>query len=168
MKKQIANMITGFRILCSIVLILLPVFSVQFYIVYLVCGLSDMADSAVARRTNSTSSFVSKLDTAADIIFVVAAMAKLLPRLHLPMWLWIWVAVIALIKLANIAFGLVRRIGLVSVHSVMNKVTGLLLFLLPLTLSLAELKYSAAVVCSAATFATLQETYYLLTGNSIS
>ena len=99
MKKQIANMITGFRILCSIVLILLPVFSVQFYIVYLVCGLSDMADGAVARRTNSTSSFGSKLDTAADIIFVVAAMAKLLPRLHLPMWLWIWVAVIALILL---------------------------------------------------------------------
>ena len=97
MKKQIANMITGFRILCSIVLILLPVFSVQFYIVYLVCGLSDMADGAVARRTNSTSSFGSKLDTAADIIFVVAA-----------------------------------------------------------------------VVCSAATFATLQEMYYLLTGNSIS
>ncbi len=166
MKKQIANMITGFRILCSIVLIFLSAFSVQFYIVYLVCGLSDMADGAVARRTNSTSSFGSKLDTAADIIFVAAAMTKLLPQLHLPMWLWIWVAVIALIKLANIAFGLVLRIGLVSVHSVMNKVTGLLLFLLPLTLSLVELKYSSAVVCSAATFAALQEMYYLLTGRS--
>ena len=168
MKKQLANIITGFRILCSIVLIFLPAFSVQFYIAYLVCGLSDIADGAVARRTNSISSFGSKLDTAADIIFVAAAMAKLLPRLHLPMWLWIWIAVIALIKLANIAFGLVLRMGLVSVHSVMNKVTRLLLFLFPLTLSLVELKYSSAVVCSAATFAALQEMYYLRTGNSIS
>lgn len=164
MKNQLANIITGFRILCSIVLISLPAFSVQFYIAYLVCGLSDIADGAVARRTNSTSHFGSKLDTAADIVFVAAAMAKLLPRLHLTMWLWIWVAVIALIKLANIAFGLVHRLGLVSVHSVMNKVTGLLLFLLPLTLSLVELKYSSAVVCSAATFAALQEMYYLHTG----
>lgn len=166
MKKQLANIITGFRILCSIILIFLPTFSVQFYIAYLVCGLSDMADGTVARRTNSTSSFGSKLDTAADIIFTAVTMAKLLPRLHLPTWLLMWVAVIALIKLTNIAFGLVRRIGLVSVHSVMNKVTGLLLFLLPLTLSLVELEYSSTVVCSAATFAALQEMYYLCTGRS--
>ena len=39
----------------------------------------------------------------------------------------------------------------------MNKVTGGLLFLFPLTLGLIELKYSAVIVCSIATVAAIQE-----------
>lgn len=52
----------------------------------------------------------------------------------------------------------------VAVHSVMNKVTGALLFILPLTLSTIDLKYSAIVVSMVATFAAIQEGYYIRTG----
>ena len=41
----------------------------------------------------------------------------------------------------------------------MNKATGALLFLLPLTLPAVPLKYTAIVVCAAATFAAIQEGY---------
>ena len=43
----------------------------------------------------------------------------------------------------------------------MNKITGLVLFLLPLTLPFAELKYSSIAVCSIATFAAIQEGFYI-------
>lgn len=43
MKTHIANIITGIRILGSILLAFVPVFSAVFYTVYLTCGLSDMA-----------------------------------------------------------------------------------------------------------------------------
>ena len=44
-----------------------------------------------------------------------------------------------------------------------NKDT-LLLFLLPLTISFVELKYTAIVVCSIATFSAIQEVFYVITG----
>ena len=76
MAKHIANILTGCRILGSILLLFFPAFSLVFYIVYLLCGFSDMIDGTVARKTNSTSHFGSQLDTIADLVFVVAAMIK--------------------------------------------------------------------------------------------
>lgn len=81
--------------------------------------------------------------------------------------LWIWIAVIALIKVFNIGAGLIRNKRLVSVHSVMNKATGFLLFLLPLTLSFIELKYSNVIVCSVATASAIQEGYFIGTGRAL-
>lgn len=71
------------------------------------------------------------------------------------------ITVIALIKAANIVLGLIQNKRLATVHSVMNKVAGGLLFLFPLTLSAIELKYSAAIVCSIATAAAFQEGYFI-------
>ena len=69
--KSVANIVTCFRIVGSIVLLPISVFSLEFYITYLLCGLSDMIDGTIARKTNSASEFGSKLDTVADIIFVI-------------------------------------------------------------------------------------------------
>ena len=46
-------------------------------------------------------------------------------------------------------------------HTIMNKITGSLLFLLPLTVSFVELKYSSIVMCSIATFSAIQEWFYI-------
>ena len=162
MTKHIANILTSCRILGSILLLFFPTFSVVFYILYLFCGFSDMIDGTVARKTNSTSQFGNQLDTVADLVFVAAAMFKLLPAIHLPGWLWIWGGVIAIMKLANIVWGFVRRKKLVACHTVLNKITGLLCFLLPLTLQLIEPTYSFAVVCAIATIAAIQESCYTM------
>ena len=81
MKKHIANIITSCRILCSIIMMFFPVFSVMFYI--------------------------------------------------------------------------------------MNKITGLLLFLFPLTLNFIELKYSAIVLGFVATFSAIQEGHFIRMGKEI-
>ena len=54
----------------------------------------------------------------------------------------------------------------VAVHTRMNKVTGVLLFILPLTLILIDLKYSGAFVCAVATFSAIQEGHYIRTGKA--
>ena len=102
MTKHIANILTGCRILGSILLLFFSAFSVAFYIIYLFCGFSDMIDGTIARKTNSISKFGSQLDTIADLIFVVASMIRLLPVIHFPQWLWIWCGMIAIIKIGNI------------------------------------------------------------------
>ena len=161
-----ANIITGIRIVLSIVLLFCPAFSPAFFMFYIVAGASDMIDGAVARKTDTVSEFGSRLDTIADIVFVVVCLIKVLLVLDIPIWLYIWIAIIALIKVANIAVGYIRQKEFISVHSMMNKVTGALLFVFPLTLTLIDLRCSASVVCMVATVAAVQEGYQLrLSGN---
>ncbi len=163
--KHIANLITSCRILCSIGILCFPAFSQKFYIMYFLCGFSDMIDGTIARKTNAVSEFGSKLDTIADFVFVVVCLIKLLPLVHISVWVWIWIAVIAVIKATNLVWGFVCRKKLVDYHSVFNKATGLLLFLLPFTLQRVEPKYSFAVVCIIATIAAIQEGYYTIYKN---
>ncbi|MBP5497073.1 MAG: CDP-alcohol phosphatidyltransferase family protein [Bacteroidales bacterium] len=152
-----ANLITTVRILCSVALLFCAALSPWFYALYITAGVSDMVDGWVARKTNTVSDFGSKLDTVADIIFVVVCLLKLLPVLHLPVWIYVWVGLITCIKLFNIVYGYIVRKQLLADHSILNKVTGALLFLLPLTLSVIDVKYSAAVVCAVAMIAGIQE-----------
>ena len=163
MAKHIANILTGCRILGSILLLFFPAFSVGFYTVYLFCGFCDMVDGTIARKTNSVSKFGSQLDTFADLIFVVVSLFKLLPALHIPRWLWIWGGVIAVIKISNIIWGYVSKKQFISLHTTMNKVTGLLLFLLPLIIPFWELNHIAIAVCSIATLSAIQEGFYIIT-----
>ena len=165
MKKHLANIITGLRIIGSVVLLFFDVPSLPFYITYLLCGFSDMIDGAIARKTNAVSSFGSKLDTVADIVFMVVCAVKLLPMIYLPIWVWMWIAVIALIKVTNIVWGFVRKKQLVDYHAVLNKITGSLLFLLPFTLQFIEPTYSFAVVCTVAIVAAIQEGYFTIKVN---
>ena len=159
-----ANTITFFRIAASIVLLFCPVFSQAFYVFYLAAGLSDMLDGFAARKTDTVSRFGARLDAIADVVLVVVCLIKLLPILSIPAWLYIWIGIIALIKVVNIISGLAVQKKLVAVHSVMNKATGVLLFLLPLTIPAVPLRDSAIVICAAATFAAIQEGHFIRTG----
>ena len=138
-----ANIITCIRIVCSVALLFCPVFSPAFYTFYIVAGLSDMIDGPVARKTGSASEFV--------------CLIKILPVIHMPVWLMIWIVVIAVIKAINLISGYVMRKEIIVLHTAMNKLTGVLLFVLPLTLFFINLKYSGALVSAAATFAAVQE-----------
>ena len=158
-----ANIITGSRILASLALLFFPAFSVPFYILYMAAGISDMVDGAVARRTNGGTELGARLDTAADFAFVAVCLLKLLPAIDIPVWLCAWTGVIALIKGINVVSGVVMHKRFVAVHSAMNKLTGALLFVFPLTLPLVELRVSATVVCATATFAAIQEGHLIRT-----
>ena len=52
-RKHMANMVTGCRIVCSILLLFVPAFSRRFVLLYLACGFTDMIDGTIARKTNT-------------------------------------------------------------------------------------------------------------------
>ena len=160
MKKHIANIITGSRIVLSLSILFIPLTSAWFYALYLLCGLSDMIDGTVARRTNSASELGATLDTVSDFVFMTVALIKFLPHLHIPVWLWIWIGIIAMIKLGNVVWGFVRTKKLISPHTVLNKVTGLLLFLLPVTISFVDPAHTLPIACTVATVAAIHEVYF--------
>ena len=80
-----------------------------------------MLDGYVARRTNSESELGARLDSIADLVLVIVCLVKLLPAIDVPIWLWAWVAAIALVKVANVASGLVVEKRLVMPHTIANK-----------------------------------------------
>ncbi|NLA69761.1 MAG: CDP-alcohol phosphatidyltransferase family protein [Clostridiales bacterium] len=161
---SVANIITCIRIVCSVAILFCPALSIPFYVLYLIAGFTDMIDGTVARKMGTVSDFGAKLDSVADFIFVAACLIKLIPLLNFDRCIYIWIVIIALIKVINIASGFVMEQKLVVVHSIMNKVTGGLLFVFPLTISFIEVRYSAIVVCLVATFAAIQEGHFIRTG----
>ena len=157
MRKHLANLLTGARMLGSVWMLCTPVFSPSFYGAYLFCGVTDMVDGTVARRTNSVTKFGEQLDSAADLLFAAAAFIKLLPAVTMPLWIWGWIAILAVIRSATIVRNLICKKQFGLDHTAVNKVVGVLLFLLPLSMPFIELRYSAAVVCAVATAAALRE-----------
>ena len=76
MKKHVANIITASRIVFSLPLLFISLSSAWFYALYLLCGLSDMIDGTVARKTNSAREFGARLDTLSDFVFMSVALIK--------------------------------------------------------------------------------------------
>ena len=167
MTKHIANILTGCRIFGSILLLFFPAFSLDFYILYLLCGFSDMVDGTIARKMGAISEFGAKLDTVADFLFVIASFVKLVPVIRISVWIWVWAAVIAMGKLVTLFWGSTQMKQMPSLHTIANKATGLCLFLLPLTMSFVDLRYTAPVVCVIATIAAIQEGHYIVEGCDI-
>ena len=126
-----------------------------------------MIDGTIARKTKSVSELGARLDTVADIVFVAVCFVKILPLMEFPTWLWNWIVIIAIIKIGNVVWGLISNKKLVSMHTILNKATGLLLFLFPLTLSFIEPMYSSVIVCSLATVSAINEVYYTRMGREI-
>ena len=157
-----ANILTGGRILCSILLLFVPAFSPMFYGLYFVAGFTDMIDGTVARKTNTASEFGARLDTLADIALVVVCMIKLFPVLSIPLWLCIWTGVIAIIKVINILSEYVVQKKFAAKHTLLNKVTGAVLFMLPFTL-FYDLNYSGGFTCTLALLAAVQEGHLIRT-----
>ena len=70
------------------------------------------------------------MDTVTDFIMMLCCLIKLIPVLHIPAWLIFWLIVIAAIKAVNLISGYALRKEFIALHTVMNMVTGILMFFL--------------------------------------
>ena len=162
--KSLPNAISALRFLGAVCVLFFGVESCAFWVIYFVCGLSDMADGYLARKLGYESKTGALLDSLADLVFVVCCCSKLIPALAFPKWLWIWGGVIVAIKVINQISALVMYKKCVFPHTVANKVTGFLLFVgVPLMVFL-ESFVPMVIVAIVATFAAVQEGHFIRTG----
>ena len=154
---MIANIITVSRIFFSVLLLAFPPHSYPFVAFYLLCGMSDMLDGFVARKLHTENENGAMLDSIADLFFAVAYAVKILPLLNIPLWIWIWTIVIAVTKIANILIASKKTHKFLIEHSLGNKLTGLLLFLLPISVYAMDVEYGATLVCIVATATVIKE-----------
>lgn len=128
-----ANILTCMRILGTLVLLFLQPMSSAFYIVYSISGVTDVLDGFVARLTKTTSKLGAKLDSAADLLFYAVMLLLLLPTLwmRLPWWIWILVGIVLSVRLAAYVTAYVKTRAFSALHTILNKMTGLGVFLIP-------------------------------------
>lgn len=160
-----ANALTICRIVLCVALLLTKAFSPAFFIIYALAGLTDMLDGYAARRTNSKSELGARLDSIADLVLVIVCLVKLLPAIDVPTWLWVWIAAIVLLKVANVASGLVVEKRLVMPHTVANKIAGLVVFIVPFVIPFLGITMPAIIACAVATVAAVQEGHLIRTGS---
>lgn len=167
MKRHIPNIITLSRIPMAVVLPFVQSSPAIFWTLYLLCGLSDILDGAVARLTGTVSRLGERLDTLADIVFVAVWMVLFIPAINIGRWLWIWTGIIAFIKVVNVISGLAMKKSFVAKHTPANKATGILLFLLPMIVLWEVIKVPYIILVSLlATFAAVQEGHLIRTEQS--
>ena len=153
--KQLPNIISSLRIAGSLGLLLWDVTGVVFWLVYGLCGISDIADGWLARRLKCVTRTGGLLDSLSDICFVACCAWKLLPILELPQWLWLWAGVIVAIKIVNQLSAIVMYGRCCFPHTTANKATGFLLFIaVPMTFYTV---IPIAIVAAIATFAAIHE-----------
>ena len=131
--------------------------SVIFYLIYLLCGASDILDGYLARKTDTVTKSGAVLDSIADLILVAVMFIIFIPLLAWAWWQIYWLAAIVLIKCVALAIGFVKYNTLTFLHTYANKATGIILFCFPLFYQLLDLTVTAIIICSIASLAALEE-----------
>jgi CDP-diacylglycerol--glycerol-3-phosphate 3-phosphatidyltransferase len=134
MARYVPNMLSALRIILSILLIPFIHIRMVFIFIYIAIGITDVLDGFIARKLGCESEFGARLDSAADLVFYsiyVFTFLKLynsvIDSAHLAA-----LAVIISIRLINILITKLKYKKVVFIHTLANKISGIILFLMPL------------------------------------
>lgn len=133
-------------------------FSVAFWIVYLLGGFSDCLDGFIARKLKQQNAFGAKLDSFADIVFAATIAIIAIKNISFPVWVWFCAALIAFLRIVAYGIGFYKFRTFSSLHTYMNKATGVLVFAFPLLYALLGLSFTGVVLCIVAFLSALEET----------
>ena len=155
----IPNSITILRILGTMGFIFTKPFTKWFFLVYFFTGVTDVLDGFLARRLKATSNFGAKLDSVADLFFHITMIVKILPFLieMLPVYIWFVVGIIAILRIVCYIVAAGKFKEFASLHTIMNKATGVLIFTVPFVAKTSLLIPVCIIVCVMGIVATSEE-----------
>lgn len=165
--KNVANYISLSRIFLILGLAFFKPTDPAFVALYVAAGLTDMVDGYVARKTGTTSRLGEKLDSFADFIMVVVLLVILLPVLDLSIPLLNLTAIIALVRTASMVVVYIRYRTFGGLHTYGNKLTGLMLFIFPVTLVFGRADWLLYLICVVALLSALEELIIHLTSKEL-
>ena len=147
MKKHIANILSGIRILIAIVLLDYNEITLSFLKLFCAAGLTDLLDGPVARYTKSVSVRGAVLDTSGDILTYVAVVRILTIKGKIKRVFFAVAGCAAIAILVSAFIGLARLGKFYFVHTATSKALGLGGFLMPFSYYLETLEAHLPVLC---------------------
>ena len=155
------------RIICSVFIVFTKPFSLLFWILYIVCGISDILDGFIARSMKQESELGAKLDSIADIIFIGSVIITLIPIIKLPSYLWILAAIVTLIRISSYLIAFKKFCAFASLHTYSNKFTGLLLFITPVFYVMFDFKITAIILSTSAILSSIEELIIIISAKEL-
>lgn len=133
--KNIPNFITSMRVIGAIAIIFLKPFSLEFFIVYGACGVTDAFDGFIARKLHLVSKFGTIFDSVCDLLFLGVMGIKILPTMIelLPWWNWVMILGPTALHLIAYIVCLIKFHKFSAIHTYANKVLSAAIFLYPFT-----------------------------------
>lgn len=155
--KNLANIITITRLVCAVILLFTVPFSLLFWVLYLYCGVSDLADGLIARIMKQQSDLGAKLDSIADTAFFLAIVIAVISAIVIPSWIWSGVIIIALIRIMTYWIGYKKYHRFSALHTYANKITGGFLFGAPVLYWKLGITATGMVLCFLAILSACEE-----------
>ncbi|MDY3097092.1 MULTISPECIES: CDP-alcohol phosphatidyltransferase family protein [Methanobrevibacter] len=165
--RHLANYISVSRIFLSFLLLFSKPLSVSFFIIFILCGLSDILDGYIARICENETVFGSKLDSIADVIFFLAFLFVLWPVLNIDYGILLFIAVIFIIRISSILIGFVKFNKFAMHHTYLNKLAGLVLVLLPFLMLLFSSGNVLYFICMVALIASIEELFIMILSSDL-
>lgn len=158
-KINAPNCITSLRILGAFIMMFTTIFTKEFYIVYTLCGVTDVLDGFVARMTKKTTEFGAKLDSVADLLFYGTMLFKLLPEMlsAMPNAMPVMIASLLALRVCSYLIAAFRYKKFASLHTYMNKASGFSCFLMPYLVNFVPQNVVYSIVYAIAMLAGLEE-----------
>lgn len=154
-----ADILTILRISGTIFLVALRPLSASFFLLYSLTGLTDVLDGWIARKTKTASEFGAKLDSIADLLFYAVMLFRVFPSLwnSLPGNIWYAVATIGVIRILAYLIAAVKYRRFAALHTYLNKLTGMAVFLVPFLLVTNYATVFCWAVCLVAALSSSEE-----------
>lgn len=165
---NLPNTISLLRILMCPFLYFFAGDKIIFNTLYILVCLSDVLDGYIARKKGIVSEFGAKLDSLADFIFfIVLFMVFYIKYPLLLKDILLYLMGISSIRIFNLVFSYTKFKKIVTLHTILNKLTGLLL-----VLSFPFLDYSMSnifivLILIISFIASLEETLILILSKNI-
>ncbi len=166
-KNYLPNIITGIRIVLSIYLLWVNPKVIYFYVIYIICGLTDMVDGYLARKWKVISKRGALLDSIADFIFIVVLFFIFFPFMDWKTWMLLWIGSIAGIRCLSILVGAVRHHTIAFIHTYGNKMAGFLLFCFPILLKMAGFTITVLILCSITFLSAMEELWIMIFSDTL-
>lgn len=165
--KTIPNQLSMLRIVLSLFLFVLPSLGPVFWMLYIVCGVTDILDGYIARRTKSSSKLGAMLDSVADMVLMSVIIVVVLASQQIAKEVWIWMAGIAFIRLVSLWVVYRKHRTFAVLHTYANKATGGLLFCIPLLYHFVDFRVLEWTICIVASLAAIEELIMHLTSSTL-
>jgi len=159
LKKYLPNMLSVFRIISSVLLIILINHTLLFIFFYFLIGLSDILDGIIARKFKLESNLGARLDSFADFLFysiLVFVFYKLFPVIISGKFKFVLLGIV-LIRIANLIYTKIKYRKFVFVHTISNKISGFIIYFLPIIIIYTKNSMTVWIILLLALFAALEE-----------
>lgn len=166
--KYVPNVLTISRIILSVISILNLDNRLSLIIILIICGITDLIDGTIARKTKNSTNLGAMLDSIADLFMFIAvivgviilANSRIMPFLP-------YIAIIAIIRITSIIVAGLRYHRLAMIHTWANKITGVSIFLAFVVFVITDSMIVFISVCIIAAISAIEELAINITSNKV-